>query len=276
MNVLLTAVKFPGSTLTTMIVTALLCTAIPFLFLAYYRMKTGAKISSFFIGMGYYALFYFVAQGLLNVFLFQICHLKDHFNMSTHPVWYALYGALIAGGLGAAGKIAGLRYAMKKRTGKENGLVFGAGYGAFETIAFGSSMVMGNIILAFMVNSMGMEEYITKLGLTGQELTEFQDGLSELIAVPAIQYAVQGTQQILTLFFQTALAILLYLAIHDKKRSYLYPFSILLEMIYYVPVYLSRAGILPNTMLLLVLTGCIAILTAAYAYRIYFSFHDET
>lgn len=276
MNVLLTAVKFPGSTLTTMIVTALLCTAIPFLFLAYYHMKTNAKISSFFIGMGYYALFYFVAQGLLNVFLFQICHLRDSFNMSTRPVWYALYGAFAAGGFGSLGKIIGLRYAMKKRTGKENGLVFGAGYGAFETIAFGSSMVMGNIVLAFMVNSMGMEEYITKLGLTGQELAEFQAGLSELAAVPSIQYASQGTQQILTLFFQTSLAILLYLAIHGEKRSLYYPLSILLEILYYVPVYLSRAGLFKNSLLSLALTGGIAILTAAYAYRMYFSFSDET
>ncbi len=275
MNAFLVANKFSGSTLTTMIVIALLCTAVPFIFLAYYRSKTNAKISSFFIGMGFYALFYFGAQGLLNALIFNIFNLKDTFNLSTHPVWYALYGALVAGGLGAVGKFVGLRFAMKERTGKENGLLFGAGYGGFETIAFGSSMIMGNIILALMVNSLGMEEYIAKLGLSGQKLTDFQNGLQELIAVPSIEYVAQGTTQVLTLFFQTTLTLLVYIAIHDQKRKFLFPVAILLELLFYVPVYFSRAGIIQNTMIELGIIGGITILSAAYAYRIFFSYTEK-
>ncbi len=275
MNTLLVANKFSSSTLTTMVVVALVCTAIPFLLLAYYRTKTNAKISSFFVGMGFYALFYFVAQGLLNAFLFNICHLKDVFNMSTHPVWYALYGALIAGGFGVIGKYIGLRFAMKNRPGKDNSLVFGAGYGGFETIAFGSSMIMGNIILAFMVNSMGMDQYIAKLGLSGQELTDFQNGLQQLMAVPSMEYVSQGIEQALTLFFQTALATLLYMGIHENISKLFFPICLVAEIAYYVPVYLARAGIIQNTMIHLGITGGIAVLTAAYAYRRFFLTPEE-
>ncbi len=275
MNALLVASKFSGSTLTTMIVVALLCTAVPFLFLAYFRTKTDAKISSFFIGMGYYALFYFVVQGLLNAFLFNVCHLKNIFNMSTHPIWYSLYGALVAGVFGAIGTYLGLRFALKNRPGKSNGLVFGAGYGGFETIAFGSSMIMGNVILAFMVNSLGMDAYIAKLGLTGKELTDFQSALHELMEVPSIEYVAQGVEQILTLLFQTALAILLYLSIHNKKQSFLFPLSILVEVLYYVPVYLARAGIIENIFVHLSITSALAVLTSAYAYRQFFSYEDD-
>nr|MBP3598708.1 YhfC family intramembrane metalloprotease [Eubacterium sp.] len=275
MNSLLVATRFSSSTLTTMIVVALVCTAVPFLLLAYYRVKTSAKISSFFVGMGFYALFYFVAQGLLNAFLFNVCNLKDVFNMSTHPIWYTLYGALVAGIFGFMGKYIGLRFAMKTRTGKDNGLVFGAGYGGFETIAFGSSMIMGNVILAFMVNSLGMDEYIAKLGLTGKELTEFQNGLQQLMAVPAMEYVSQGIEQMLTLFFQTALAILLYLGIHGQNEKRLFPICVVLEILYYVPVYLTRAGIIENPMINLGIAGAIAVLTAAYAYRRFFLTPEE-
>lgn len=62
MNALLTATKFSSQSLVSMIVIALICTAVPFIFLGYYRAKTGAKLSSFFIGMAFYVLFAFVQR----------------------------------------------------------------------------------------------------------------------------------------------------------------------------------------------------------------------
>ncbi len=87
MNVYLMADHFSSQSLASMIIVALVCTALPFICLGYFRAKTGAKMSSFFVGMVFYVLFAFVAEEILNAVLFNFFSLKDVLNRSTHPVW---------------------------------------------------------------------------------------------------------------------------------------------------------------------------------------------
>ncbi len=269
MNALLAADKFSGAALSSMIVVALFCTAVPFIFLGYFRAKTGAKLSSFFIGMGFYVLFAFVAEGILNALLFNLFSFKDVLNRSTHPVWYALYGAVAAGVFEEMGKYFGLRYFMKDRPGKANALMFGIGHGGFETIAYGSSLFMGNIILALMVNSLGMEEYLAKLDLKGEALTDYRNAIGELIAIPPAENVAAGSERLLALIFQTALTILIFLAIQNIRKRFLLPAAILLHVAGYLPTYLTQVGVIRNMALSLCLTGAVVFLTAAYAYREY-------
>ncbi|MCM1244957.1 MAG: YhfC family intramembrane metalloprotease [Roseburia sp.] len=267
MNTLLMATRFSSESLASMIVIALICTAVPFIFLGYYRAKTGAKLSSFFIGMAFYVLFAFGAEGFLNMLLFNFFSLADVFNRSTHPVWYALYGAVAAGIFEEIGKYVGLSRFMKNRPGKQNAFLFGVGHGGFETIAYGSSLFMGNIVLAFMVNSLGMDNYLAKLNLSGEALADYKTAIAQLIAVPPIENVAAGVERILALFFQAALAVLIYIAVNDKKRKYFLPVAIVLHIIGYVPTYLTQVGVIKNLALSMCLSGAVTVLTACYAYR---------
>lgn len=271
MNALLTANTFSGQSISSMIIVALVCTAVPFIFLGYYRAKTGAKLSSFFIGMAFYVLFAFVAEGIINFLVFNIFSMKDFFTRSAHPVWYAIYGAVMAGVFEEIGKYAGLRICMKNRPGKQNAFLFGVGHGGFETIAYGSSLIMGNIVLAFMINSIGINEYLTKLGITGAELETQRQLIQNLIAIPPIENWAAGTERILSLFFQASLTVLIYIAIQDKKRKFLFPAAIILHIIGYLPTCLTQVGVINSLALNLCLTGVIVVLTVSYAYR---AFHD--
>ena len=49
---------------------------------------------------------------------------------------------------------------------------FGLGHGGLEALAYGSSLFMGNFVLALLVNSLGVDEYFNKLGITGEKLVE--------------------------------------------------------------------------------------------------------
>lgn len=267
MNALLTATKFSSQSLVSMIVIALICTAVPFIFLGYYRAKTGAKLSSFFIGMAFYVLFAFGAEGFLNMILFNFFSLADVFNRSTHPVWYALYGAVAAGVFEEVGKYVGLSRFMKNRPGKQNAFLFGVGHGGFETITFGSSLFMGNIVLAFMVNSLGMDNYLAKLELSGEALADYKTAIGQLIAVQPIENIAAGVERILALFFQAALTVLIYIAINNKKRSYFFPAAIILHIIGYIPTYLTQVGVIKSLALNMCISGAIIVLTVCYAYR---------
>ena len=269
MNALLIADRFSGSSLASMVIVALVCTAIPFIYLGYYRAKTGAKISSFFIGMAFYVLFAFVAEGILNAVLFNFFSLKDVLNRSTHPVWYALYGAVIAGVFEEVGKYIGLKKCMKDRPGKQNAYLFGVGHGSFETIAYGSSLFMGNALLAFMINSMGMDNYLAKLGLEGNALADYKKAIADLIAVQPIENVAAGSERILALILQTALTILVFMAVNDTSKKYLFPAAILLHIIGYLPTYLTQVGVITSLAMNLCMTGGIVIITAFYAQREY-------
>lgn len=273
MNNQLMADRFSSESLTSMIVVALLCTVVPFIFLGYYKSKTKTKtkLSSFFIGMAFYILFAFFVEQLFHVLVFSGLGLSliNILTRSDHPVYYAVYGAVVAGVFEETGKYIGLKKCMGSRTGRENAFLFGFGHGSFEAIAYGSSLTMGNIVIAFLVNSFGIDGYFEKLGITGETVAGQEQAIRELIAIPPSDHIAAGTERLLALVFQTALTIFIFLAIQHKELKYLFPIAIVLHIIGYLPTNLTNVGIINSMALNLCLTGTVVVFTAAYAYRMY-------
>lgn len=271
MNNQLMADRFSSESLTSMIVVALLCTVVPFIFLGYYKSKTKTKtkLSSFFIGMAFYILFAFLGEQLFHILVFRGLSLINILTRSDHPVYYAVYGAVVAGVFEETGKYIGLKKCMGSRTGRENAFLFGFGHGSFEAVAYGSSLTMGNIVIAFLVNSFGIDGYFEKLGITGDTVAGQEQAIRQLIAIPPSDHIAAGTERLLALVFQTALTIFIFLAIQHKELKYLFPIAIVLHIIGYLPTNLTNVGILNNMMLNLCLTGTVVVFTAAYAYRMY-------
>lgn len=270
-NFLLMADRFSKESLTSMIAVAFLCIVVPFIFLGYYRSKTKTKtkLSSFFIGMAFYVLFAILAEQIFHWLVLGGLSLSKILTRQDHPVYYALYGAVVAGIFEETGKYIGLKKCMNSRTGKENALLFGFGHGSFETIAYGSSLTMGNIIIAFLVNSFGIDGYFEKLGITGETVAGQTEAIRELIAIPPSEHVAAGTERLLALVFQAALTIFIYLAIQYKELKFLFPIAIVLHIIGYLPTNLTNVGILNNMTLTLCLTGAVVVFTAAYSYRMY-------
>lgn len=267
-----TADHFSGQALTSMIVIAFLCTVIPFLFLAYYRSKTKTQVSSFFVGMFFYLLFAMIAEGLFNWIMFRGFSLSGVLDRSNHPVYYAIYGAVVAGLFEETGKYVGLRVWMKSHPGKQSAFLFGIGHGSFEAIAYGSSLFMGNIIIAFMVNAFGIDGYFEKLGISGELAASQKQAIYELIAITPLENTASGVERMLALVFQASLTIFIFLAISNKKLKFLFPIAVALHIIGYIPTYLTQVGILHGIYTNLILTGAVVVFTASYAYRM---FHQE-
>ena len=106
---------------------SLLCILLPILFVWYQKRKNGVKPGAFFIGAAFCLLFSYVATTIVNVLIFSIPGLLSFFSAKNHPVYSALFGAFSLGILSTIGAFIGLKYAMKKRPGKENALIFGVG-----------------------------------------------------------------------------------------------------------------------------------------------------
>ena len=256
------ATAFSKNSMMGMVIVALVCMGIPFIALAYMKTKTGAKITSFLKGLLFYALFAFGVSGLINILLLGGLSLSSVLNRSIHPVYYAVYGAVLAGIVEETGKFVGLKYMMKKNPDKQNALLYG------------SSLFMGNFVLALLVNSLGVDEYFNKLGITGEKLVEQKNNLAALMAIPTSEYAAYGIERVFLLALQIALTILVFLAVNNRKLKPMFPIAILLHIIAYMPSYLNNMELLNLTFNLLI-TGAVCVIVAAYVYRIYHQISDD-
>lgn len=271
MNAFLTANQFSNESLTGMVIVALICTAVPFIFLGYYRSKkkVNIKVSSFFIGMAVYFLFAQIGEWLFNIILFYGFSLSVFLTRTDHPVYYALYGAVVAGVFEETGKYFGLKKWMQSRPGKENAFLFGVGHGSFEMVAYGSSLFMGNIIIALMVNSFGIDGYLEKVRITGVEASQQTEIIQQLMAIPPSENIAAGIERILALILQASLTIFVFLSLNHEKLKYLFPIAVILHIIGYLPTYLAQVGILRQPLIPLILSGAVVIFASFYAYRMF-------
>lgn len=269
MNAFLTANQFSNEAVTSMVIVALICTAVPFIFLGYYKSKKKVNVSSFFIGMAVYFLFAMIGEGLFNNILFRGFSLSVFLNRTDHPVYYALYGVIVAGVFEETGKYVALKKWMQSRPGKENAFLFGAGYGSFETVALGSGLFMGNSIIALMVNSFGIDGYLDKIRVTGKDAVQQTEMIQQLMAISPAENFAAGIECLLTLIFQTALTIFVFLSLNHEKLKYLFPVAVVLHIIGYLPTYLAQVGIFRQPLIPLILSGTVVIFASFYAHRMF-------
>ena len=247
---------------------SLLCILLPILFVWYQKRKNGVKPGAFFIGAAFCLLFSYVAATIVNVLIFSIPGLLSFFSSKTHPVYSALFGAFSLGILSTIGAFIGLKYAMKKRPGKENALIFGVGMGGFESILNGATVYITNIIAALLINSIGSTEYFKKLALKGEELAQTQKLFTEQAATPPSSFFMDATYVILSLVLYAAIAILVEYAISTGEKQWTV-IAIVLHVAGYVPIYLRNIDIYKSSMTLFVIATVFTFAIALFAYQIY-------
>ena len=136
---------FSGATINSWIFCIFLCVIAPLCFLWFFKKKTGAKITSFLIGIGFSLLFSFIIYTVLNIILLQIFGLGFLFRSDNHPVFTFLYDIIIAGLMAFAGCLLGLKHMIKKHPDKNNALLFGLGMGSFECMMNCGAVYITNI-----------------------------------------------------------------------------------------------------------------------------------
>lgn len=258
---------FAGDTIRAMILAAAVCSLFPLVFLGYYRAKTKVKLTTFFIGMGCYFVFSYFGGSIVNLIFLSILRLG--IILADHPVYLSIYYSLSAGICGVLGLFIGLKYAMKNRPGKQNAFLFGLGAGGLECILYGGIVNITALVLALLVNSFGIDGYLTKMQIPAQDF-ETQKQLIEARAAiaPASIYS-DAMLQFLSMCLQAALAVLIYNAISRKEYRKLLPAAAVIHIIGYLPIYLSQADILTNDTITIAIMTIYIFIVVLFAYRLY-------
>lgn len=265
----MSAIVFPAAIIQAWVFCVFLCVVAPLCYLWYVKKKTGAKISSFFVGIAFSLLFSFIVGVFFQIILLQILGLGSLFASANHPVYSAIFGAVTAGLMACVGNYVGLKYAMKNRPGKNNALLFGLGNGGFISIMNGGTVYITNIIAAVLINSIGSTEYFNKLNLTKTELTQTHASFAALVATPAHTFIINATYYLLILCVHVSLAIFIYQALNNSADRHYIPIALVLQIVSYIPLYLTNVPPLQNSLVLLALTFLYTFGIVYYTYQFY-------
>lgn len=232
---------------------------LPFFLLFFARKKLKAKILPFFIGGGSFFLFAMILEQFSHMLFLEKWQTVS--RALNENLWlYALYGGLAAGIFEETGRYLSMKFLMKKSLNKENAFMYGAGHGGIEAILIVGFASISNLTIAFMANQGQLAALITE-GVNEQAAA----GAVQLLAsLPSWQFYFAGLERIMAMVLQIALSILIYGAVSEKSRRYLFPLAIALHAgVDFAAVILSRQGSLIGAELL-ILAGTVMVSIIAW------------
>ena len=218
---------------------------LPIALAIYGKVKLGARLSSFFFGLGTFIVFAMTLEG--------ICHslVMKYVYDFTQNIWvYAIYGGIMAGLFEEGGRYLCMRYVMRGTLDSENALMFGVGHGGAEMMIAGGFGAVSNLVLANVMNSGQLGTLVNQLEPEMKDT--FMTQLAALTAQDGSVFFMAGVERISALAIQIALSYIVYLAVRKGGDMKYFVIAILIHalidmssvlMASYLPVY-AMEGIL--------------------------------
>ena len=216
----------PVSSIVCMAVSGLMGFLIPVVLLFYLKKKKKADLIPFLAGLSVMLIFALILESAVHSVVF-----KTGFGEKIYstPWMYALYGGLMAGLFEEMGRLIAFRTVLRKYMDRNiNAVMYGAGHGGFEAAVILGMTMVNNLMWSYMINS-GRTQALTG-GYTGEVLEQIQTSIRELCTTPSWQFLLAGLERILAVIIQIALSVLVWFAVKNKKRRYLFPAAILIHM----------------------------------------------
>lgn len=175
--------------------------------------KTGAKISTFFIGCAIFVVFALVLESFMHAVVLGFTG-----TAVTGNIWlYALYGGLAAALFEETGRIVAMKFFMKDRLDMPNALMYGVGHGGIEAILILGMTSISNLATSTMINSGALESALAAMDKTVANTTLEQ--LSVLWTTPSYQFYLGGVERIFAIALQIALSAIVFQSVKTGKKD---------------------------------------------------------
>lgn len=174
---------------------------------------------------------------------------------------FCLYGCLAAGLFEETGRLFGLRVLCRKDPSPAIGFAYGVGHGGIEAILLAGLTMINNLMVMYAINSGNTDSLLT--GLEGDQITQAQEQLAQLAAIPATQWLAAGFERLCAIGLHLALSMLIWMVVTRRLPAWGYPAAIGLHAVSNLPAMLYQAGVLgvwPTEFATLVLVILVALL----------------
>lgn len=188
-----------------MIVTFCISVFFPIGLAIYFRRKKGIAIKAVLVG----ALMFFLFQGILRIPALTYIQTQTTWYSSyvtEHTILTVIMIAASAGLFETVGRYIGLRFLLKGKLSRMNGIAYGIGHGGIEAILLVGISYVGNIVYSILIN-------------TGRVNGVFY---SQLISTSPSLFLVSGLERVFAILFHIAAALLVTYGIMNHKKGYIF------------------------------------------------------
>ena len=201
----------PGSTVTAITVSMMISILLPIALMIIWRVKSKAKIATFFIGAATFVVFAMILESILHNVILSVMG-QEAF---TALPFYAIYGGLAAGIFEEIGRYISMRLFMKRSLDKKEAIMFGIGHGGTESILLLGMTMISNLIVAVMLN-IGLGELMVT-GLDSGMKQQVIDQLSPLWTMAPPQMLVGALERMFAITFHICASYLVYRSVKEHR-----------------------------------------------------------
>lgn len=220
-----------------MVFTLAVSTGLPIILGIIVHKKTHAKISSCFIGAGIFVAFAMILEQIVNAIVLAVTGTV----IRGSSFLTALYGGLAAALFEETGRLAAMKYCMKKNLDKGNALMYGVGHGGAEAILIVGLVYVNNLITSVMINTGGIQLTMAQLDPEIQEAAYRQ--LQPLWQLPANGFYLAGVERMSAIVLQISFSVLVYKFVNTRQKKF-FAWALMLHfLVDFVTVVTAGAGV---------------------------------
>ncbi|MBG9768538.1 YhfC family intramembrane metalloprotease [Bacillus vallismortis] len=224
---------------------------LPIGLIVWFKRQYGSSLKVFFIGALTFFVFAQLLEGGVHVYVLQVNEVTK--EAMRNPLWYGIYGCLMAGIFEECGRYIMMRFLMKRHYFWADGLAFGAGHGGLEAILITGLSSISLIVYAVAINSGTFEQLFINDDIK-QALLPIQE---QLLHTPSYEWLLGGIERISAIAVQIGLSLLVLYAVKSRRPQFLL-FSILFHALFNVPAVLYQKRIIEHAAVVEIIIALIA------------------
>lgn len=216
-----------------MLLTAVLGIALPLIAAIIWCKKKHEPFTTVLIGAATFLLFAIVIEKPLQALVISLDSPVSQF-VNARPVLWGIIVGLFPGVFEETGRFVAFKTVLRKRKQRETGLSHGIGHGGFEAMFILGITYIEYFVFAIMLNQGSFVELMiepVKDTLTPDVVKQITDIVEQITTFSAATMGVALVDRLIAVAFHIGASIMVFYAVKDKKKWWLYPFAILIHTV---------------------------------------------
>ena len=276
-NVMFQDVKITQGTTVSLAVTAAVLFVLPIVFVILWKKRCGKSVSFGPLLIG--AVGFLVTVRVLELGVHMVCIVGNNpvsRFINGNTAVFVLYGIFMAGIFEECGRYVIIRFLMKKNKNRENMVMYGIGHGGIEVWAITVMTMINLMVIAFLVQTQGMESGLRSLGITADMPAEVADSVAAAITMVAEFNIGVGAlnvfERFCCMFLHIGLTVVVAYGIKKGQKKYLL-FAVLAHAVTDTLPALFQRGVVAMWAVELWLLACAVIMTV-WGMKLYRSWEE--
>ena len=221
------------SSLLFMLLTAVLGIALPLITAIIWCKKKHEPFTTVLIGAATFLLFAIVIEKPLQALVISLDSPVSQF-VNARPVLWGIIVGLFPGVFEETGRFVAFKTVLRKRKQRETGLSHGIGHGGFEALFILGITYIEYFVFAIMLNQGSFVELMiepVKDTLTPEVVKQITGIVEQITTFSAATMGVALVDRLIAVLYHIGASIMVFYAVKDKKKWWLYPLSILIHTV---------------------------------------------